>query len=185
MSKARSTRCSAGSASSPSIPGSRSARSARATATGCGSTRSRLPTKRSPGPWSSASASCSTRGAAATRSRSKSISNATDQQTTPEHTESTTMNLQVWQELVANHREMSELISAVTPEAAASDLDGMRPLLANQAMETLHGQLRQALARASAKLGNLLDGNDLKQILFILAIAVDEKVQRRLAPEEG
>jgi len=95
------------------------------------------------------------------------------------------MNLQVWQELVANHREMSELISAVTPEAAASDLDGMRPLLANHAMETLHGQLRQALARASAKLGALLDGNELKQILFLLSIAVDEKVQRRLAPEEA
>jgi type VI protein secretion system component VasF len=94
------------------------------------------------------------------------------------------MNLQVWQELVASHREMSELIAATTPEAAASDLD-MRPLLGNHAMETLHGQLRQALARASAKLGTLLDSNDLKQILFILSIAIDEKVQRRLAPEEA
>jgi type IV/VI secretion system ImpK/VasF family protein len=95
------------------------------------------------------------------------------------------MNLHVWQELVANHRETSELISAVAPEAAASDLDGLRPLLANHEMETLHGQLRQALARASAKLGTLLDGNELKQILFLLSIAIDEKVQRRLAPEEA
>jgi len=94
------------------------------------------------------------------------------------------MNLQVWQELVASHREMSELLAATTPEAAAGDLD-MRPLLGNDAMETLHGQLRQTLARASAKLGSLLDSNELKQILFILAIFVDEKVQRRLAPEEA
>ena len=94
------------------------------------------------------------------------------------------MNLQVWQELVASHREMSELLAATTPEAAAGDLD-MRPLIGNDAMETLHGQLRQTLARASAKLGSLLESNDLKQILFILAIFVDEKVQRRLAPEEA
>lgn len=95
------------------------------------------------------------------------------------------MNLHVWQELVANHRETSELISAVAPEAAASDLDGLRPLLAKHDMETLHGQLRQTLARTSAKLGTLLDSNELKQILFLLSIAIDEKVQRRLAPEEA
>lgn len=95
------------------------------------------------------------------------------------------MNLKVWQELVASHREMAEIIQATTPEAAANDLDGMRPLLGNDAMETLHGQLRQTLARASAKLGTLLDANELKQVLFIFAIAIDEKVQRRLAPEEA
>ncbi len=95
------------------------------------------------------------------------------------------MNLHVWQELVASHRETSALISAVTPEAAASDLEGLRPLLASHDMESLHGQLRQALARASAKLGTLLGANELKQILFLLAIAIDEKVQRRLAPEEA
>ena len=95
------------------------------------------------------------------------------------------MNLNVWQELVASHREISELITVTMPEAAAGDLDAMRPLLGNAAMETLHGQLRQTLARASAKLGPLLDSGELQQILFVLAIAVDEKVQRRLAPEEA
>lgn len=95
------------------------------------------------------------------------------------------MNLNVWQQLVASHREMSELIAAAMPEAAAGDLDGMRPLLGNDAMETLHGQLRQTVARAAAKLAPLLDSGELQQILFILAIAVDEKVQRRLAPEEA
>jgi type VI protein secretion system component VasF len=95
------------------------------------------------------------------------------------------MNLKVWQELVVSHREMSELIAATMPEAAAGDLDGMRPLLGNDAMETLHGQLRQTVARAAAKLAPLVESAELQQILFILAIAVDEKVQRRLAPEEA
>lgn len=95
------------------------------------------------------------------------------------------MNLKVWQELVASHREMSELIAAAMPEAAAGDLDGMRPLLGNDAMETLHGQLRQTVARVAAKLAPLVESGELQQILFILAIAVDEKVQRRLAPEEA
>jgi type IV/VI secretion system ImpK/VasF family protein len=95
------------------------------------------------------------------------------------------MNLKVWQELVASHREMSELIAATMPEAAAGDLDGMRPLLGNDAMETLHGQLRQTVARAAAKLAPLVESAELQQLLFILAIAVDEKVQRRLAPEEA
>jgi type IV/VI secretion system ImpK/VasF family protein len=95
------------------------------------------------------------------------------------------MNLKVWQELVASYREMSELIAATTPEAAAGDLDGMRPLLGNDAMETLHGELRQTVARAAAKLAPLLDSAELQQILFILTIAIDEKVQRRLAPEEA
>lgn len=95
------------------------------------------------------------------------------------------MNLQVWQELVGSHRELSELIAATTPESAAGDLDGLRPLVGHEAMETLHGKLRQLLARISAKLGPALDHGDIKQILFILAIAVDEKVQRRLAPEEA
>ena len=95
------------------------------------------------------------------------------------------MNLKVWQELVVSHREMSELIAATTPEAAAGDLDGMRPLLGNAAMETLHGQLRQTVARVAAKLAPLVDSAELQQILFIFTIAVDEKVQRRLAPEEA
>lgn len=95
------------------------------------------------------------------------------------------MNLKVWQELVAGHREISELIAAAMPEAAAGDLDGMRPLLGNHAMETLHGQLRQTVARAAAKLAPLVESAELQQLLFILAIAVDEKVQRRLAPEEA
>jgi type VI secretion system protein ImpK len=95
------------------------------------------------------------------------------------------MNLNVWQELVASHREMSERIAATVPEAAAGDLDAMRPLLGNDAMETLHGQLRQTVARAAAKLAPLLDSAELQRILFLLAIAIDEKVQRRLAPEEA
>jgi type VI protein secretion system component VasF len=61
----------------------------------------------------------------------------------------------------------------------------MRPLLGNHAMETLHGQLRQTVARAAAKLAPLVESAELQQLLFILAIAVDEKVQRRLAPEEA
>ncbi len=95
------------------------------------------------------------------------------------------MNLEVWQDLVASHREACELVAAMTPEAAASDLDGMRPLLGGDSMENLHGQLRQTLARVTAKLGEAIDNADIKQVVFILAIALDEKVQRRLAPEEA
>jgi type VI secretion system protein ImpK len=95
------------------------------------------------------------------------------------------MNLQVWQDLIGSHREACELVGAMTGEAAAADLDGIRPLLGGEAMDTLHGQLRQTLARVTAKLGPLVDSADIKQLVFVLAIALDEKVQRRLAPEEA
>jgi type IV/VI secretion system ImpK/VasF family protein len=95
------------------------------------------------------------------------------------------MDLKVWHDLVASNREAAELISAITPEAAASDVDDMRPLMGGDAMENLHGQLRQTLARVAARLGESLPKDDIKQLLFILAIAVDEKVQRRMAPEEA
>jgi type VI secretion system protein ImpK len=95
------------------------------------------------------------------------------------------MNLHVWTELVASSREAAEGIQAKAPDAAASDLDNMRPVLGADAMDELHAQLRQTLARLAGKLGQTLDNGDIKQILFILAIALDEKVQRRLAPEEA
>jgi type IV/VI secretion system ImpK/VasF family protein len=95
------------------------------------------------------------------------------------------MNLEVWQNLIASHREAAELVAAMTPEAAASDLDNLRPLLGADAMENLHAQLRQTLARITAKLSESIDNGDIKQVVFILAIALDEKVQRRLAPEEA
>lgn len=95
------------------------------------------------------------------------------------------MNLELWQDLVATHREASELISSAAPEAAATDLDAMRVVVGPEAMEALHGELRQTLARLASKLGQTLDNGDIKQVLFILAIALDEKVQRRLAPDEA
>jgi len=95
------------------------------------------------------------------------------------------MNLEVWQDIVASHREAMELLAASAPDAAASDLDTMRPMLGGDGMESLHAHLRQTLARLAAKLGRTLDNGDIKQVLFIFAIALDEKVQRRLAPEEA
>jgi type VI secretion system protein ImpK len=95
------------------------------------------------------------------------------------------MNLNIWQVIVGAHREAGELLAATTPEAAAGDLDNLRALLGSDTMENLHGQLRHTLARATQKLGQSMDNGDIKQIVFILAIALDEKVQRRLAPEEA
>jgi type VI protein secretion system component VasF len=95
------------------------------------------------------------------------------------------MNLELWQDLVAAHREASELIAHAAPEAAATDLDAMRVVVGPEAMEALHAELRQTLARLASKLGQRLDNGDIKQVIFILAIALDEKVQRRLAPDEA
>lgn len=95
------------------------------------------------------------------------------------------MNLELWQELVASHRESVELVTQAAPEAAANDLDAMRVIIGAEAMEALHGQLRQTLGRLAAKLGQSLDSGDIKQLLFVIAIALDEKVQRRLPPEEA
>jgi type VI secretion system protein ImpK len=91
----------------------------------------------------------------------------------------------VWQDLVASHREALEILAAAAPDAAASDLDAMRPMLGGDGMDALHAQLRQTLARLAAKLGPTLHNGDIKQLLFILAIDLDEKVQRRLTPEEA
>jgi type VI protein secretion system component VasF len=95
------------------------------------------------------------------------------------------MNLDVWHDLIATHREAAELLATAAPEAAANDLDAMRVILGQEALEGLHAQLRQTLARLASKLGQAMANGDIKQILFILAIQYDEKVQRRLAPEEA
>jgi type VI secretion system protein ImpK len=95
------------------------------------------------------------------------------------------MNLDIWQEIIGAHREAGELLASAAPEAAAGDLDNLRALLGSEAMENLHGQLRHTLARVTQKLGHTMDNGDIKQIVFILAIALDEKMQRRLAPEEA
>jgi type VI secretion system protein ImpK len=95
------------------------------------------------------------------------------------------MNLSIWQVIIGAWREAGELLAATAPEAAAGDLDNLRALLGSDTMENLHGQLRHTLARATQKLGQAMDNGDIKQIVFILAIALDEKVQRRLAPEEA
>jgi type IV/VI secretion system ImpK/VasF family protein len=95
------------------------------------------------------------------------------------------MNLELWQDLVASHRESLELITHAAPEAAANDLDAMRVVVGPEAMEQLHGQLRQTLGRLASKLGTSLESGDIKQVLFVLAIQLDEKVQRRLAPDEA
>src|SRR5262249_19504163 len=95
------------------------------------------------------------------------------------------MNLDVWQDLVASQREAVEIIASAAPEAAATDREAMRVVVGDDAMEALHAELRQVLARLAAKLGRALDNGDIKQLIFILAIALDERVQRRLAPDEA
>jgi type VI protein secretion system component VasF len=95
------------------------------------------------------------------------------------------MNLAIWQDLIAAHREAGELIAQTTPEAAATDLEALPATVGEDAMASLHAALRQSLGRLAAKLGARLDEAELKQLLFVLAIALDEKVQRRLAPDDA
>jgi type IV/VI secretion system ImpK/VasF family protein len=93
-------------------------------------------------------------------------------------------NFDVWQELVATSREAADVIESVTPVAAANDLDAMRPVLGPETLDALHSRLRETLARLTGQLSHQLTTAEIKEVLFILAIVFDEKVQRRLAPDE-
>jgi len=93
-------------------------------------------------------------------------------------------DFEVWQELVATSREAADVIESVTPVAAANDLDALRAALGPEALDALHGRLRETLARLTAQLSHQLTTAEIKEVLFILAIVIDEKVQRRLAADE-
>jgi type IV/VI secretion system ImpK/VasF family protein len=93
-------------------------------------------------------------------------------------------DFEVWQELVAVSREAADVIESVTPVAAANDLDAMRVALGPETLDALHARLRETLARLTAQLSHQLTTAEIKEVLFILAIVIDEKVQRRLAPDE-
>jgi type IV/VI secretion system ImpK/VasF family protein len=94
------------------------------------------------------------------------------------------MNIKLWQRLVAANRESSELVAATIPEAAADDLDNIRPHLGKEVLARLHEELRALLARLSTDLSTLVEEADNKEIIFLLTLRFDERVQRRLSPDE-
>jgi type VI protein secretion system component VasF len=91
----------------------------------------------------------------------------------------------VWQALVAMMREADEVIDETTRPAAARDLEAStRAVLGAEALEALHARLRDVLARLTARLSHRLSAAAIKEVLFVLSIVLDEKIQRRLAPAD-
>ncbi|HZS39321.1 MAG TPA: DotU family type IV/VI secretion system protein [Polyangia bacterium] len=97
----------------------------------------------------------------------------------------TRSKLAVWQALVAAMREAADVIDGATTVAAARDLDvSTRAVLGPEALAALHARARELLARLTARLSHHLTSAEIKEVLFVLGIVLDEKIQRRLAPAE-
>jgi type VI protein secretion system component VasF len=88
---------------------------------------------------------------------------------------------ELWRALSATTRDAEDAIDRATGVSAARDLDAAsRAVLGTDALEALHKRMRDLLARLSAT----LPAAEKRDLLFVLAIHLDEKIQRRLTRSE-